>query len=55
MTLACEPNAADRCAGQRGNINYRPWFEALGISQRVTKHQSTLCVGVEDFNGFARH
>ena len=42
-------------AGERGSVHHTSRLEAFCIGEGITQDQSAFCVGIEDFNGLARH
>ena len=45
----------DHCTRQCRRIHHDCRLEALRIGERITQDQAALGVGIEDFNGVARH
>ena len=42
-------------AGQRGDVDDRCRFVALGIGERIAQNQASFGIGVQDFDGLPRH
>ena len=45
----------DTSPSERGDVHHRSGFEAFGVGQRVAQDEAAFRIGVQDFDGLARH